>query len=224
MSVITIPFDYNTGRYRRGLVPICIPEMDEDGHPIAHEWFQAVVPVAEYLRHLARRRLRDVWRVSELAELAVHAQWRKHRYNFGTYPHRRISEYARWTVEDLRCGHVRLRKRMDILLGDGDKGLIDPLNYQSRFDCAHDIDQIRTELQRLVSEQAARTLDMLILGFSWEEIASSFGMDNSGRNLNLLRKKYSRAVRRVLPDSSISLRPWRRASEAMDGPKWLRTI
>jgi hypothetical protein len=120
MAVVTIPFDYDADRCRRGLVPICISETDEEGRRIAREWFEAVVPVADYLRKLARHRLRDVWRVSELAELCVHAQWRNHGEEFGRYPHLRIAEYARWTAEDLRCGHVRLRKRLDLLLGDGD--------------------------------------------------------------------------------------------------------
>jgi len=31
MSVVTIPFYYDTGRYRRAVVPVCFPEIDEDG-------------------------------------------------------------------------------------------------------------------------------------------------------------------------------------------------
>jgi hypothetical protein len=134
MSVVTIPFDFETGRHQRSLVPICISQTDADGHRIAPGWFEAVVPIAEYLRKLARERVRDVWRVSELAEMSVHAQWWNHGENFGRYPHRWIAEYARWAAEDLRCDHVRLRKGLDIFLGDGDKSLIDPLDYQSRFD------------------------------------------------------------------------------------------
>ena len=96
--------------------------------------FEAVIPVADYLRKLARDRVGDIWRVSELAELSVHAQWRKHREDFGKYPHRRIAAYARWAAEDLRCGGARLRKGLDILLGNGDKSLIDPLDYEARFE------------------------------------------------------------------------------------------
>ena len=34
MAVVTTPFDYETGRYRRGLIPICIADTDEHGHQI----------------------------------------------------------------------------------------------------------------------------------------------------------------------------------------------
>ena len=110
MSVVTIPFDFETSRDRRGLVPICISETDADGHRISRPWFEAVIPMADYRRKRARERMHDVWRVSELAELSVHAQWRNHREDFGRYPHRRIAAYARWTAEDLRCGDTRLAK------------------------------------------------------------------------------------------------------------------
>ena len=36
IAVVTIPFDYETGRYRRGLIPICISDTDECGQQI--EW------------------------------------------------------------------------------------------------------------------------------------------------------------------------------------------
>ena len=98
MSLVTIRFDLDTGRCRRGLVPICISATDADGHRIAPRWIEAVIPVADYLRRLARERIGDIWRVSELAELSVHAQWRKHREDFGNYPHRRIAAYARWAA------------------------------------------------------------------------------------------------------------------------------
>jgi hypothetical protein len=108
MSVVTTPFDFDMGRCRQGLVPICISETDADGHRIAPRSIEAVIPVADYMRRLARDRIGDIWRVSELAELSVHAQWRKHGEDFGNYRHRRIAAYARWAAEDLRCGGARL--------------------------------------------------------------------------------------------------------------------
>ena len=72
MSVVTIQFGFENGRYRQGLVPICTSETHADGHHIAWQWFEAVIPIAEYLREPARERIGDVWRVSELAELSAH--------------------------------------------------------------------------------------------------------------------------------------------------------
>lgn len=107
MSVVTIPFDFETGRNRQGLVPICISETDADGHRIAWPWFEAIIPIGDYLRKLARERIGDVWQVSEFAEMSLRAQWRNHRDDFGPYPHRRIAAYVRWAAEALRCGDPR---------------------------------------------------------------------------------------------------------------------
>src|SRR5690606_33718200 len=112
-----IPFDYDSGRYRRCLVPICISIVDENGENIHPRWIEATAQAAGQIRQLARKVLRDVWRASELAELSLQAQWRKHGEDFGRYPHLRIARYARWKAADLRCGDWRLRKGMEILLG-----------------------------------------------------------------------------------------------------------
>lgn len=86
MSFVTIPFVTKPGCYRCGLGPICIAQTDAGGRRIASGWFEAVVTIAEYLRKHACRRVGRVWRVSELAELSVHAQRRNHGEGFGTYP------------------------------------------------------------------------------------------------------------------------------------------
>jgi hypothetical protein len=47
MAVVTIPLDYETGRYRRGLIPICISDTDEYGQQI--EWrYLFTVPAPEF--------------------------------------------------------------------------------------------------------------------------------------------------------------------------------
>lgn len=176
MSVVVIPFAFESGRCRRGVVPICVPEEDSEGQRIAWRWFEAVVPVADYLSGLARERLFDVWRVSELAEVSVHAQWRNHGEDFGKHPHLRIAAYARWAAEDLRCGGSRLRKRLDILLGGRDRSLVDPIDHQLRFDTAHCVHQLRSAVQKMASEEAAHILDMVLSGFKWE------GNRKCGRN------------------------------------------
>jgi hypothetical protein len=198
MSVITIPFDSDTGRYRRGLVPICISEIDGDGHRIAPRWIEAVVPIADYLRKLARERIGAIWRVSEVAELSVHAQWRKHRENFGNDPHRRIAAYAGWAAEDLRCGGARLRRGLDILLGDGDKSIIDPLDYQARFENNLDMIQLRNGVKQMASNHAALILDMVVSGYKWDEIAAFLGMDGHEQTVATLRRRHSRLIRRVV--------------------------
>jgi hypothetical protein len=72
------------------VLPICIEDTDREGRRIAWGWFTAVVPIANRLRHLARRRLGDVWRVSELAESTVHAAWYKYGDDLGLWPTSRL--------------------------------------------------------------------------------------------------------------------------------------
>ena len=136
-------------------------------------------------------------RISELAELSVHAQWRTtvrilEGFLIGG------SRNTRCAGEDLRSGHVRLCNGLDILLGDGDKSLVDPLDYQSRSDRAHDLDQLRKRLLRVASDDAARILELTLRGFSWEEIARSLGKDATERTLATLWRRHSRVIRRVL--------------------------
>ena len=100
-------------------------------------------------------------------------------------------------AEDLRCGGSRLRKGLDILLGDRDSSLVDPLDYQLRFDTAHCVHQLRSAIQKMASEEAAHILDMVLSGFKWEEIASAVGMDGNEHTASALRRRHSRLISRV---------------------------
>ena len=69
MRVVIIPFDYKhlPDAQRKTIVPICIASVDRHGSPIARIWVeQGAAPVQDQLRGIARYRLGDVWRVSEL--------------------------------------------------------------------------------------------------------------------------------------------------------------
>jgi hypothetical protein len=198
MSIVTIPFDYDSGRYRHGLIPIYLSLYDEHGREIPRPWFDAVARVAEYLRNLARKVLGDVWRVSELADLCVQAQWRAHGEDFGNYPHRRIAEYARWKAADLRCGHWRLRRGIEILLGDGAERLHDPFDYEAAFQDARTVEQLRGHLRDTGKSDLLAALDMILHGCRWDEIAGALGKDPTEQNVNTLRRRYVRTLRRVI--------------------------
>src|ERR1700678_4553467 len=79
---VIIPFDYDQlpeSQQRKMIVPICIASMDRHGNPIAPIWFEkGVAPVQEQLRRIARIRLGEVRRVSELAEITIHRLWECH--------------------------------------------------------------------------------------------------------------------------------------------------
>src|SRR5581483_5933083 len=102
MPFVTIPFDFEDFGTNNRIEPIVINDTDRFGRIIAPEWFAAVVPIADLLRELARRRLEDVRRVSELTELSVHALWYKHEYDFGVWPQWRVYWNAKGRAEELR--------------------------------------------------------------------------------------------------------------------------
>jgi hypothetical protein len=123
MSVVTIPFDYDKLEDPSSVVPICIEDTDHQGRRIAWGWFTAVVPIANRLRRLARQRLNDVWRVSELAESTVHAVWYKYGDDLGLWPTSRLWHHAKWNVEDLRAGGWRARQSVDEPLPEDETAL-----------------------------------------------------------------------------------------------------
>lgn len=92
MKVVTIPFNYEQlpPSEQAKIVPICIKATDDEGNLIDWGWFEAVARVQDELRALAKAWLEDVWRVSEIAEAAVHRLWNKHRHNLGRRPSTRV--------------------------------------------------------------------------------------------------------------------------------------
>ena len=58
MSMITIRFDYESRRYRRGFVPIYLSLHDEHGREIPRTWFNAVARIAGYTNLPPTLRLR----------------------------------------------------------------------------------------------------------------------------------------------------------------------
>jgi hypothetical protein len=172
--------------------------VDKNGQDIHPRWIEATAHAAGQIRQLARKVLRDVWRASELAELSLHAPWRTHGDDFGAYPHLRIARYARWKAADLRCGDWRLRKGMEILLGRGVERLHDPLDYESKYAQALSVDQVREKLLRAEQEEVRLIVDLVLHGCKWDEIARYLGVEPSERNVNTMRRRYRRTIRRFL--------------------------
>lgn len=198
-SVVTIPYEFEElpEERRRSIVPICIGRHDTEGNEIAWGWFDAVVPIQEPLRALARCRLRDVWRVSELTELSVHGLWRKHRHNLGTFPSRRIYRRAMWDVEDLRANGWRNRRCPDVAL-DGLEDAIreiwqrDRTNYEEAYLTQLRIDEVDTWLKQQGREDVREILDLMARGHKWSEISEHFHQTEES-----LRRRLSRWMKRL---------------------------
>jgi hypothetical protein len=212
MAVVTIPLDYERLDDPNSVVPICIEDTDREGRTISWGWFAAVVPVANRLRGLARRRLEDEWRVSELAEATVHEVWYKHLDDFGLWPSARIWHHAKWKAEDLRAGGWRVRQGVERPLPEDETALAslvriaDPkalarlLPYRD-WDFASDVER-REFFDALVRKmklrgdvQAGEMLDMLCHGMDRAEINAHFR-----QRPNTLTQRFHRAIRRSLKD------------------------
>lgn len=215
MAVVTIPFDYEQLDDPNAVVPICIEDTDREGRRIAWGWFTAVVPIASRLRNLARRRLEDEWRVSELTESTVHEVWYKHLDNLGLWPSARIWHHAKWKAEDLRAGGWRVRQGVDRPLPEDEAALAslvrlaDPralarLIPQRQWDFANELERRQffaalVQKMRLRGDiQAGEMLDMLCHGMDRAEINAHFR-----KKPNTLTQNLHRAIRRGLKDLGI---------------------
>ena len=114
MGFFIVPSDYGEETHP-SVIPICIADTDSEGNPIHPAWIErGVVPVADPLRNIAERVLRERWRVSEITEQAVHWLSRKHHGSVANDPSRRVLNHARWYAADLRAGSRRARRKADV--------------------------------------------------------------------------------------------------------------
>jgi hypothetical protein len=215
VAVVTIPFDYEKLDDPNSVVPICIEDTDRVGRKISWGWFTAVVPIANRLRGLARRKLDDEWRVSELAETTVHELWHEHLDNFGMWPSARVWHHAKWKAEDLRAGGWRARRGIENPLPDDENALASLLRVADpkalsrllphrEWDFVSDIERnefFETLIRKMKLRgdvQAGEMLDMLCHGMNRAEINAHFC-----RRPNTLTQAFHRAIKRSLRELGI---------------------
>jgi len=204
MSVIIIPFDYEQlpGSQQRAIVPICIASVDRHGKPIARVWFeQGVVPVQDQLRRLARLKLGDVRRVSELTEIAVHSLWERHGENAGIYPWRRVLVRATWDARDLAAGDSQWRIKHTVPLAMGSleqdlyrNGLPDLTQHDELYERMLLVELVERRIEEDKRPDIRKMFQMLRQGYTWDEIATQF----EGVKPEALKKRFWRWVKRHL--------------------------
>jgi len=176
MGLVTIPLDFDEASNPRKIIPICIEDTDRYGRVINPGWFRAVFPIADPLRRLAERILGDIWRVSELAEGSVHAQWYTHRDDLGRNPSGRIYAHAKWRAQDLRAGGRNARRGVEVELLD---------TLRTRLRTADDL-ALRVEIQEIADAldqhfringvpHVSEMMDLWLYGWKWPEIAEHVG-------------------------------------------------
>jgi hypothetical protein len=191
--VITIPYDYDE-KAGGSVVPICIDDVDREGNLIDFRWIDlGVAPAADQLRAVAKRVLEDVWRVSEIAEYAVHSVWRKHHDNLTGEPSLLILDRARWHAEDLRVGGRRARRKADVeLFATTVYALEDAFDLAMEFENRETLDRLSDELRRQGKDDVAEMAAMMIRGADSAELVARFG-----KKRNTLSQRFYRGMRRA---------------------------
>jgi hypothetical protein len=202
MGFVIIPFDYEQlpDAQQKVIVPICIPSVDRHGNPIARIWFEeGVAPVQDQLRDLARHKLGDVRRVSELAEITVHKLWERHGEDAGACPSRRVWARAVWEARDLAAGgsQWRITHTVPLALGSLEQdlygnGLPDPTHYEEVYERELLIELVERRIEKDHREDIREMFRMLRQGYGWDEIATRL----QDPKPEALKKRFWRWIRR----------------------------
>jgi len=188
--VVIIPANYE----EEGVIPICIRAIDDQGRAVYRGWIEAVRPIADTLRGLARRVIGNVWQVSELADGSVHALSAKYGEQLGRSPSMQIYVNAKYRAQDLAVGEHRTRMGLDVELTDTILAL---LPSQQDFSKAYeDCDFVERLKEKLLLLGKADELTMLNLYLTGAEhkIPEVFGVKRNSRARNLLSKRFRRGV------------------------------
>lgn len=191
---VVIPPDYA----RRGVVPICISDTDDEGRRVVQGWIAAVNPIADPLRRMSASVTGDVRNVSQVTEEAVHSLSALRGLELGTDPSKQVYSSATWRARLLKHGGRRQLKRLDVEFRDL---YIDCVQTRPEFVAA-------LERQNLIERLTRKALDMeredlaimidLYLSEAEDQIPTVFGVSPNSRERNTLTKKLYRGLRKVL--------------------------
>jgi hypothetical protein len=197
MAVITIPFDYDPQRDGESVVPIYLNDRDDNGETIFFGWFEAVVPIQDKLKSLSRTVLGDVWRVSEVTDLAIHNLWRKRRENLGCHPGFRIFKTAKRMAHSLEDPgareHLARNRSLDRLEQYREDALIaDTADTEKAYQTSLDMERFEKRLRYLGNRGELEMYRMLRAGYCWQEIGQRVG-----EHPNTLHRRFRRLLRRI---------------------------
>jgi hypothetical protein len=193
MGYFVVPFDYREESHR-SIIPICIADTDSEGRPVNRAWVEeGVVPVADPLRSVAHRELRDAWRVSEITEPAVHWLNRKHHGLLAGDPSLRVLSQAQSYAADLRVGGRRARRGMDVeLLAATLENLREHRDPTADFIMRDTVDR----LMRALDRKGLHDIRVLALKIMWDDDPNGFE-SKFLRSRNTLSHRFYRVIRQV---------------------------
>jgi hypothetical protein len=206
LRVVIIPFDYEQlpDDQQKAIVPICIPAKDRHGNEIPRVWFeQGVAPVQDQLRAIARYRLGDVHRVSELAEATVHKLWQQHGENAGFLPWHRVLTRADWEARHMAMGGSPWRKSHTVPLKLASlerrlyrKRSVGAKRWEYSYERDLLVDLVERRIRKEHREDFREAFKMLREGYGWDEIAARVHDSNP----EALKRRFWRWINRTFRD------------------------
>lgn len=199
-GIVIIPFDYDQlpKFEQEAIVPICIASADRHGNHIASIWFEkGVAPAQDQLRNIARGRLGDIRRVSELAEITTHKLWAKHGEDAGICPWRRVIVRAVWEARDLAAGYSRwhIKHTVPLALDSLEGDLHRPQACEEVYRRQLLLDLVERRIEEAQRWELKEVFKMLRQGYSWDELALRLGDPKP----EALKKRFWRWIKRNFP-------------------------
>lgn len=193
-GLVIIPWNYEQER----VVPIYIRTVDVEGRRVHRGWIDAVRPITDPLRALAKRVIGEEWQVAELAEGSVHALNKKYGETVGRCPEAQVWADATWRVQDIAAGSRRARSCRDVELKDYVLDhLAAPHNLQQAYEDKELLELLRQELLRRGNADLLVMLNMHMTGAK-DLIPEVFGVEPNSRARNTLSQQWSRGMRGAL--------------------------
>jgi hypothetical protein len=191
--LVVIPPDYET----KGIIPICISDVDDDGRVVHRGWIEAVPRVADRLRSLARNVIGDAMCVSELTEGSVHSLNALHGEKFGRSPSRRIYVDAWWRAKDIAAGGRRARVGREIELKEQMLACMrEPYDFARAFEDREFMERLEVRLDNLGMDDLKLMLQ-LYLSDAEDQIPRVFGIEPNSRERNTLSQRWRRGIRKA---------------------------
>jgi hypothetical protein len=191
-NLVVIPSDYAKQR----VVPILIRRVDDDGHRVYRGWIDAVRPVADKLRRLARNILGDLEMVSEITEGSVHGLSARYGGELGTSPSGQIYEDARWLARDIAMGGWRRRKGYDTRLSEVVlDSLADPRDFAQIYEDREFIEKLMDHLDALDLPDVAAQVHLYL---AESEQAAMFHAPSGSQAWNTRSHRFFYNLRKVV--------------------------
>jgi hypothetical protein len=191
---IVIPPDHA----ERGVVPICISDVDYEGRLVVPGWIEAVKPIAEPLRRMTSVITGDVHNVSQVTEEAVHSLSARRGEKLGRKPSSQVFASAKWRAHNLKLGDSRVRKGLEVEFREI---MAECLTVAPDFAGAIENQDLVARLRKRARERGRHDLETLLdlyLSGAEDQIPRVFGVQPNSQERNTLSQRFYRGIRSLL--------------------------